>query len=159
MGKFETQAQNTSKVDFVWSWFGYPCRRGRIGALYLSGRVGACIQSFTFLVVPYNRKINYSKLHLPNFEQHELVMKYLSEDSSQSEMEKYGVLFWMNKNAFYRCRRRELTWNGWEGKKRKKTQNQLFSWWVNKHLLVIPHCDPASILWGGGWGWEWNVGW
>ena len=51
-------------------------------------------------------------------------------------MEKYGILFWMNKNAFYRCRRRELMWNGWGGKKRKKTQNQQFNWWVNKNQLV-----------------------
>ena len=61
--------------------------------LYIYQGELAHVFSFTFLVVPYNRKINYSKLHLPNFEQHELVMKYLSEDSSQSEMEKYGVLF------------------------------------------------------------------
>ena len=37
-----------------------------------------CIQSFTFLDVTYNPEINHSKLHLPNFEQHQLVMKYLS---------------------------------------------------------------------------------
>ena len=74
-------------------------------------------------------------------------------------MENYGILFWMNKNAFYRCWRRELMWNGWGGKKRKKTQNQLFNWWVKKHLLVIPLCDPASFLLGGDWGWEWNIGW
>ena len=45
---------------------------------------------------------------------------------------------------------------GQEEKKDIKPAVQLVS---KIHLLVIPHCDPASFLWGGGWGWEWNVGW
>ena len=39
---------------------------------------------------------------------------------------------------------------GQEEKKDTKPAVQLVS---KKHLLVIPHCDPA-FLWGGGWGWE-----
>lgn len=40
---------------------------------------------------------------------------------------------------------------GQEEKKDIKPAVQLVS---KIHLLVIPDCDQASFLWGGGWGWE-----
>ena len=71
---------------------------------------------------------------------HGVTLVYTSS-MRQAKWKSMVLLFWMNKNAFYRCRRRELTWNGWGGKKRKKTQNQLFNWWVNR-------CSYTS-LWSG----------